>query len=131
MLVGVTRLLKGIDLIDHWMNLMLVEEVIHAFEGAVRSDSDPPDGGLPTAGFLPSQHRWFGERTRVFTGGIVLVGQGYWTRRDAEKSTLSFPRGNAELLVRSRQFLAGSRRAEGSQMSDWSLSSPSVLLTMN
>src|ERR1700694_4839698 len=47
MLVGVTRFLEGIDLIDHWTNLMFVEDIVHAFKGPGRSYSNPPDGGLP------------------------------------------------------------------------------------
>ena len=47
MLVGFTRLLEGIDLIDYWMNLVSVEEIVHAFEGAGRRDGYAANCSLP------------------------------------------------------------------------------------
>lgn len=46
-LVGFTRLLEGIDLIDYWMNLVSVEEIVHAFEGAGRRDGYSANCSLP------------------------------------------------------------------------------------
>jgi hypothetical protein len=47
MLVSCSCFFEGVNLIDHRMNFMFVEEVIHAFEGSGRADSDAPNSGLP------------------------------------------------------------------------------------